>query len=112
MIDSGLVGSTDFHSSHLQDLSGRASARAEDAQGTSTQVHTSPGMLEYTKIIAHRRPSPKALAQIGLEQTASGSVTTLKRCALTLLCLWPWLSYISGLECLACLTLTISCLWP
>ena len=39
MIDSGLVGSTDF--------SGRGAARAEDAQGTPTQNHVSPSILVY-----------------------------------------------------------------
>ena len=31
-------------------LSGRGSARAEDARGTPTQSHISPSILEYTKI--------------------------------------------------------------
>ena len=39
MINSGLVGSTDF--------SGRCAARAEDAQGTPTQSHISPSILVY-----------------------------------------------------------------
>ena len=36
--DPGLVGSTDFHSSHPHghDLSGRGSVTTEDAQGTPT----------------------------------------------------------------------------
>ena len=38
MIDSGLVGSTDF---------GRGTARAEDAQGTPTQSDISPSILVY-----------------------------------------------------------------
>jgi len=38
MLDSGLDGSTDF---------GRGAARAEDAQGTPTQSHTSPSILVY-----------------------------------------------------------------
>ena len=38
-IDSGLVGSTDFH--------GRGAARAEDAQGTPTQRHISPSILVH-----------------------------------------------------------------
>ena len=40
MIDPGLVGPTDFHS-------GRGAARAEDAQGTPTQIHISPSILVY-----------------------------------------------------------------
>ena len=49
MIDSGLVGSTDFHSSHPQghEHSGRGTTRAEDAQGTPTQSHISPSILVY-----------------------------------------------------------------
>jgi len=47
MIDSGLVGSTDFHSSHPQGHSGRGTTRADDAQGTPTQSHTSPSILVY-----------------------------------------------------------------
>ena len=54
VIDSGLVGSTDFHSSHPQwhepehhAFSGRGAARAEDAQGTPTQSHISPSILVY-----------------------------------------------------------------
>ena len=43
VIDSGLIGSTDFHSSN----SGRGTARAEDAQGTPTQSHISPSILVY-----------------------------------------------------------------
>jgi len=39
-IDSGLVVSTDFRSSH-----GRGSARADDAQGTPTQSHISPSIV-------------------------------------------------------------------
>ena len=38
VIDSGLVGSTDF---------GRGTVRAEDAQGTPTQSHISPSILVY-----------------------------------------------------------------
>jgi len=52
LIDSGLVGSTDFHSSHPQGhapehhaFSGRGTTRAEDAQGTPTQSHISPSIL-------------------------------------------------------------------
>ena len=41
LIDAGLVGSTDFHSS------GRGTTRAEDAQGTPTQSHISPSILVY-----------------------------------------------------------------
>jgi hypothetical protein len=41
-IDSGLVGSTDCHSSLLGDA-----ARAEDAQGTPTQSHVPPSILVY-----------------------------------------------------------------
>jgi len=41
LIGSGLVGSTDLHSS------GRGAARAEDAQGTPTQSHISPSILVY-----------------------------------------------------------------
>ena len=32
------------------DLSGRGAARTEDDQGTPTQSHLSPSILEYTKI--------------------------------------------------------------
>jgi len=39
MTDSGLVDSSD--------LSGRGVAKAEDAQGTPTQSHTSPSILVY-----------------------------------------------------------------
>jgi len=39
VIDSGLVGSTD--------LSGRGTARAEDAQGTPTQSHIPPSIRVY-----------------------------------------------------------------
>ena len=39
VIDSGLVGSTDFY--------GRGAARAEDAQGTPTQSHISPSIVVY-----------------------------------------------------------------
>ena len=48
MIDSGLVGSTDFHSSHPQGH-GRGTARAEDAQGTHTQRHISLSILAYAE---------------------------------------------------------------
>ena len=44
LIDSGLVGSTDFHSSHPQGH-GRGAARAEDAHGTPTQSHISQSIL-------------------------------------------------------------------
>ena len=53
---SGLVGSTDSHSSHPQghepehhafSPDGRGAARAEDAQGTPTQNHISPSILVY-----------------------------------------------------------------
>ena len=44
MIDSGLVTTTDFHSSHPQ---GRGAARADDAQGTPTQSHISPSIQVY-----------------------------------------------------------------
>ena len=49
VIDSGLVGSTGFHSSHPQghELSGRGTTRAEDAQGTPAQSHISPSILGY-----------------------------------------------------------------
>jgi hypothetical protein len=51
--DSGLVGSTDFFSSYPQghepEHCGRGSARADGAQGTPTQSHISPNILEYTK---------------------------------------------------------------
>jgi len=49
VIDSGLVGSTDFHSSHPQGHEGseRGAARAEDAQGSPTQSHISPIILVY-----------------------------------------------------------------
>jgi len=40
LVDSGLVGSTDFHS-------GRDAMRAEDAQGTPTQSHIPPRILIY-----------------------------------------------------------------
>ena len=39
MIDSGTI--------YLLDISGRGAARAEDAQGTPTQSHISPGILVY-----------------------------------------------------------------
>ena len=39
VIDSGLVGPTDFH------LSRRGAARAEDASGTPTLSHISPSIL-------------------------------------------------------------------
>ena len=39
MVDSGLVGSTNFP--------GRGAARAVDAQGTPTQGHVSPSILVY-----------------------------------------------------------------
>ena len=42
MIDSGLVGSTDFSF-----ITGRGTARAEDAQGTPTQSHILPSILVY-----------------------------------------------------------------
>ena len=42
MVDSGFVGSTDFHSAHPQ---GRGTTRAEDAPGTPTQSHKSPSTL-------------------------------------------------------------------
>jgi len=61
MIDSGLVGSMDFHSSHPQGH-GRGTTRAEDAQGTPTQSHISPSILLYeeknvfvTRSVAMRR---------------------------------------------------------
>jgi len=44
LIESGLVGSTDFLSSHL---AGRVAASAEDAQGTPTQSHISSRVLAY-----------------------------------------------------------------
>jgi len=51
VIDSGLVGSTNFHSSHPQghepEHSERGTTRAEDAQGTPTQSHISPSILVY-----------------------------------------------------------------
>ena len=43
-IDSGSVGSTDFHSSHPQ---GRGAATADDAQETPTQSHISSNILLY-----------------------------------------------------------------
>ena len=43
-IDSGLVGSTDFHSSHPQ---GRSAARAEDAEGTPAPRHVSSSTVVY-----------------------------------------------------------------
>ena len=43
-IDSGLVGSTDFHSSHPQ---GKGAARAEHVKGTPTQSHIPPSILVY-----------------------------------------------------------------
>ena len=59
VIESGLVDSTDFHSSHPhghqpQHLSGRGTTRAEDAQGTPTQSHISPSILaceDYTFMV-------------------------------------------------------------
>ena len=44
--DSGLVGSTDSHSSHPQEH-GRVAARAGDAQGSPIQSHISPSKLVY-----------------------------------------------------------------
>ena len=44
MIDSGLVGSTDFYSSHLAE---RGAARARDVQGIPTQSHMSTSILAY-----------------------------------------------------------------
>ena len=41
LIDSGLIGS-------MEEGSGRASARAENAQGTPTHSHMSPSKLECT----------------------------------------------------------------
>ena len=46
MIDSELVGSTDFHSSHPQGH-GRDVARANNAQGTPARSNTSPSILVY-----------------------------------------------------------------
>jgi hypothetical protein len=50
MIDSGLVGFTDFHSL------GRGTARAEDAQGTPTQSHTSPSKMVYEDKPQNQKP--------------------------------------------------------
>jgi len=57
LIDSGLVGSTDFHSSHPQGhepehhaFTGRGTTSAKDAQGTPTQSHISPSKLVYEDI--------------------------------------------------------------
>jgi len=52
VIDSGLVGSTDFHSSHPQ--AGRGTTRAEDAQGTPTQSHISPSIVVYEHSVQPR----------------------------------------------------------
>ena len=46
-INSGLVGSMDFHSSHPQGHHGRGAMRAEYAQGKPTQSHSSPSILVY-----------------------------------------------------------------
>ena len=48
VIDSGLVGSTDFHST----------TRAEDAQGAPTQSHISPSILVYE--------DKKAISKLGI----------------------------------------------
>ena len=45
LIDSGLVGSTDFSV-------GRGSARAEDAQGTPNQSHISPSIISMQRLLA------------------------------------------------------------
>ena len=48
VIDSGLVGSTDFHSSHSQGHAlWEGYHKAEDAQGTPTQSRVSPSILVY-----------------------------------------------------------------
>ena len=48
LLDSGLVGSTDFHSSHpYGHEQGEGTTIADDAQGTPTQSHVSPSILEY-----------------------------------------------------------------
>ena len=51
LMDSGLVGSTDFHSSHPQghepEHSGRGTTSAEHAPGTPTQSRMPPSILVY-----------------------------------------------------------------
>jgi len=63
VIDSGLVGATDFHSSHPQGYdAGRGVTTAEGAQGTPTQSHISPSILVYEDKLEARStrggPSP------------------------------------------------------
>ena len=53
MIDSGLGWLNRY-------LSGRGSARAEDAQGTPTQSHISPSIPQHTKIICTLKVSEDA----------------------------------------------------
>ena len=66
MIDSGLVGSTDFHSSHLQGYeSGRGTERADDAQGTRTQSHISPSILVYEEYPPVSGKSPERRRSCG-----------------------------------------------
>ena len=58
----GLVGSTDFRSSHPQGhVPGRGAARAEDAQGTPTQSDISPSILIYEDYPSTHQvpPSPR-----------------------------------------------------
>ena len=51
------------HTTHLWDLSGRSTTRAEDAQGTPTQSHISPSILVYEDQLEVRR-YPRALAGV------------------------------------------------
>ena len=53
VIESGLVGSTDFHY-----LSGRGAARAEDAQGTPIQSHIPSSILVYEDEMFSLNPKP------------------------------------------------------
>jgi len=63
VIDSGLVGSTEFDSSHSPrhepEHHGRGAARAEDAQGIATRGHTSPSILVYEEILVTKIVSTK-----------------------------------------------------
>ena len=71
MIDSGLVGSTDF---------GRGSARAEDAQGTPSQSDVSPSILSIRRKNGPRLPN--VLCRENSKQEESQGMILALACAI------------------------------
>ena len=67
VIDSGLVGSTDY---------GRGAARAEDAQGTPIQSHISPSTLVYEETRVGSSKTLSTLGDWGLRNPGDGGKST------------------------------------